>query len=593
VDDKITNTEFVTARNLLKTTNDEVDYRTTNTEFVTARNLLKTTNVEVDDRITNTEFVTARNLLKTTNDEVDYRTTNTEFVTARNLPKTTNVEVDDRITNTEFVTARNLLKTTNDEVDYKTTNTEFVTARNLLKTTNDEVDDRTTNMEFVTAGKLLQTVVYGMPKGKTEPTSVTAWNTLITTTGISSDIATNAEYVTPRNAFERNTESLKDSTTKTELITVSDVLRAVTANLTDNTEDILFDIRVTPYEDLSGGLSVCNGTKIQLEATTNRPRDNNSTATIDSLETVDTTERRYESSNYMLHSASQSTPDLTEDSSPVFNKTIDTSPDSLPNQPPVVTTSSTTEPMGNTDYDTITEENSDEKRVTYYNASNQIMPGKEESFSNVINASHVNMDKGSDILEQTTEPAQALHNSTSADIFEIMEQMVNSTISPAELLTLQILYELLLSKYDVAHVSKDTETLGGTNTTYRVPQNGVWSEIQRTINVLGNIPGIMDNNILDKFTDEEINSLREAVEHVWSIVENETEIDINSSLVKTHHEIDDSLKSSTLIQVPEINRNRSTRKITEGLLGKQVEIHKSVGSPLGFLIRNVTTPKIG
>jgi hypothetical protein len=567
-EERTTNMEAAAVRNILQTASDELSDRTTGTEFVTSKDLFYTNTEELDDGATSTEFVTARNLLKTTNDEMDETTTSTEFVTSRNLLKTTNDEMDGRTTSTEFVTSRNLLKTTNDEMDETTTSTEFVTSRNLLKTTNHELDERKTNTEFVTSRNLLQTVIYGMQ-------------------------TTSTEYVTPRTTFERNTESLKDSATKTELATASDVLRTVTANLTDNTGDILFDVLVTPLEILNGGLSVCEklaackGTNIQLAVTTDRPRDSNSTATTDSLETVDTTGVQSESNNYLLHSATQSMSDLTQDSSPVFHNTIATSPASLPNQPLQVTTAPSTEPPGNTDYDKINQGNTDEKGATHLKASNQTVPGKEESISSANSTSHVNIDNDSDIFEQTTEHAQSLHNSTSVDIFEIMAQMVNSTISPAELLTLQILYELLLSKYDVAYVSEDMKTPGGANSTHRVPPNGVWSEIRNTIKVLEHIPGIMDDHTLDNVTDEEINSLREAVEYVWSIVENETEVDINSSLMKTHHEADRSLNSGTFSQMPETKRDKSKRQVTERLLGKHGAVPKSLGNPLGFVIRNV------
>jgi hypothetical protein len=142
----------------------------------------------------------------------------------------------------------------------------------------------------------------------------------------------------------------------------------------------------------------------------------------------------------------------------------------------------------------------------------------------------------------------------------------------------------LLSKYEVADVGGDTETHGTTNTTHRVSQKGVPSEVRNTLNVLKQVPGIMDDYILDNVTDEEINSLREAVEYVWSVVGNEAEMNINSSLVKTYHNVN----RSTAGLMPDINSERSKRQTTEVALGQQAEIYKSVGSQLGFIIRNVT-----
>jgi len=589
LDDGKTITEFVTARNLLKTTKDDSDDRETIAEFVTARNLPKTTKDDLDDRKTITEFVTAGNLLNTSDDDLYDRKTITEFVTASNLPKTTNDDLDDGKTITEFTSVRNLSKTTKDDLDDGKTITEFVTARNLLKTTNDGLEDTTTTTEFVTAWKLLQTVVYGLHVGKTQATYANAWNLLKTTTSISSDSTTDRAYLTPMDVFQRSTESLKGNATKPELVTTKNVLHTVTGNLTDITHDIEHDIRATPFEEPSGGLRICEelaackGTKIQLEVTTSSPG-----GTSGSLETVDITETQFECSNCLVPSATQSVSDLIQVSSPLLKDKITTSADDLANQSLLVTTSSSNEPTGNTGHDTMTEVKSDAKGVTHFNVSNQAMPVTEESLSNVNNASHATLDKDEDIFGQTTEHTQAVYNSTSADIFEIMEQMVNSTISPAELLTLQILYELLLSKYEAAGARDDTETPGDTNTTLGLPQNGVSSEIRNTINVLEHISGIMDNRILDNVTDEEINSLREAVEYVWYIVRNDSERNINRSLVKTYQGADHSGNRSTPRLMPEIKRKKSKRQTTEVVLGQQAEIHKFVGSPLGFIIRNVS-----
>jgi hypothetical protein len=557
-------------------------------EFVTARNLLETTNNELEDRKKTMEFVTARNSLERTNNELEDRKTTMEFVTARNSLETINNELDDRNTTIEFVTARNLLETTNNELEDRNTTIEFVTTRNLPKTTIDNLDDTTTVTEFVTKGKLLQTVVYGLHVQKTQPTYASAWNLLKTTANISSDSTTDTAYLTPRNVLQRSTESLKGGTTKPELVTSRDVVHTVTANLTDSTEDTQFDIRFTQFEEPSGGLTVCEvaaceGTKIHLEVATSGP-----VGTTEPMKTVDTTESQFECGNFMVQSTTQSVSDLIQVSSPVLKDTIATSPDDLANQPPVLTTASSTEPTAYNDHDTITEVKSDAKGVTHFNVSNQAMPVTEESLSNVNNASHANLDNDVDIFGQTTEHSQTLYNSTSADIFEIMEQMVNSTISPAELLTLQILYELLLTKYEVAHISDDTKTPGGANTTHRVPQNGVSSEIRNTVKVLEHIPGIMDDRILDNVTDEEINSLREAVEYVWSVVENERAMNINSSLVKTNQGADRSVNRSTRSLMPKINRSRSERQTTDGVLGQEAEVHKPAGSLLGFIICNVS-----
>ena len=561
-----------------------------NTTYQSDFRVERTTNDEVDDTTTSTEFVTARNLPKTTNDDLDDRKTITEFVTARNLPKTTNDDLEDGKTITEFVTVRNLPKTTNDDLeDDGKTITEFVTARNLQKTTNDDLDKTTTITEFFTAGKLLQTVVYGLHVGKTQATYASAWNLLETTSSTSSDSTTGTAYLAPRDISQSCTERLKGSTTRPELVTTRNVLHTVTANLSDVTEDIQFDSRVTPFEEPSGGLRVCEevaactGSKIQLEVTTS-----SASGIAGSLKTVGTTEPQFECSNCLVQSATQSVSDLIQVSSPVLKDTKATSPDDLANQPLIVTTPSSTEPTANTDHDTVTDAKSDAKGVTHFNVSNQAKPVTEESLSNVNSASHATLDMDTDIFGQSTEHIQALHNSTSAEIFEIMEQMVNSTISPAELLTLQILYELLLSKYEVAHVSDDTETPGGTNTTHRLQQNGVSSEIRNTVNVLEQIPGIMDDRILNNITDQEINSLREAVEYVWSVVENEAEMNTNSSLVKTYQGADHSMNHSTPSLMPEIKRDRSKRQTTDGVLRQHAEVYKSAGSPLGFIIRNVS-----
>ena len=551
---------------------------------------VKTTTTYQGKRLVkNTIYLSDFRVERTTNDDLDKGTNITEFVTARNQPKTTNDDLDDREKIAEFVTARNLPKTTKDDLDDGKAITEFVTARNLLKTTNDGLEDTTTTTEFVTAWKLLQTVVYGLHVGKTQATYANAWNLLKTTTSISSDSTTDRAYLTPMDVFQRSTESLKGNATKPELVTTKNVLHTVTGNLTDITHDIEHDIRATPFEEPSGGLRICEelaackGTKIQLEVTTSSPG-----GTSGSLETVDITETQFECSNCLVPSATQSVSDLIQVSSPLLKDKITTSADDLANQSLLVTTSSSNEPTGNTGHDTMTEVKSDAKGVTHFNVSNQAMPVTEESLSNVNNASHATLDKDEDIFGQTTEHTQAVYNSTSADIFEIMEQMVNSTISPAELLTLQILYELLLSKYEAAGARDDTETPGDTNTTLGLPQNGVSSEIRNTINVLEHISGIMDNRILDNVTDEEINSLREAVEYVWYIVRNDSERNINRSLVKTYQGADHSGNRSTPRLMPEIKRKKSKRQTTEVVLGQQAEIHKFVGSPLGFIIRNVS-----
>ena len=493
------------------------------------------------------------------------------------------------VKNTTYQSDFRVERTTNDEVDDTTTSTEFVTARNLQKTTNDDLDKTTTITEFFTAGKLLQTVVYGLHVGKTQATYASAWNLLETTSSTSSDSTTGTAYLAPRDISQSCTERLKGSTTRPELVTTRNVLHTVTANLSDVTEDIQFDSRVTPFEEPSGGLRVCEevaactGSKIQLEVTTS-----SASGIAGSLKTVGTTEPQFECSNCLVQSATQSVSDLIQVSSPVLKDTKATSPDDLANQPLIVTTPSSTEPTANTDHDTVTDAKSDAKGVTHFNVSNQAKPVTEESLSNVNSASHATLDMDADIFGQSTEHSQALHNSTPADIFEIMEQMVNSTISPAELLTLQILYELLLSKYEVAHVSDDTETPGGTNTTHRLQQNGVSSEIRNTVNVLEQIPGIMDDRILNNITDQEINSLREAVEYVWSVVENEAEMNTNSSLVKTYQGADHSMNHSTPSLMPEIKRDRSKRQTTDGVLRQHAEVYKSAGSPLGFIIRNVS-----
>ena len=543
---------------------------------------VKTTTPYQDELLVkNMNYLSDFRVQRTTNDGLDDGTTITEFATARNLPKTTYDDLDDRKIITEFATARNLPKTTNDDLDDGKRITEFSTARNLLKTTNDELEDTTTTTtEFVTAWKLLQTVVHGMYVGNTQATYTSAWNLLKTTTSISSDSTTDTAYLTPMDVFQRSTGSLKGSTTNPELVSTTAVLHTATGHLTDITEDIQHDIRVTPFEEQSGGLRACEeiaaskGTQIQLEVTTS-----SSSGSSGSLETVDTTEPQSECSNCLVQSATQTVSDLIQISSQVLKDTITTSADDLANQPLPVATSSSTEPTGNPDHDTMTEVKSDAKDVTHINVSSQAMPVTEESLSNVNNASHVTLDKDADIFGQTTEYTQALYNSTSTDIFEIMEQMVNSTISPAELLTLQILYELLLSQYQAGDIRDDMSTLGGTNSTGRVPQNGVSSEIRNTVHVLEHIPGIMDDRILDNVTDEEINSLREAVEYVWYLVKNDTERNMNGSLVGTYQVADHFWNAST---------PRSKRQTTEGVLGQQAELYKSVGSPLGFIIRNVS-----
>ena len=579
-----------------RTTKDEL-YDTTITEFVTARNLPKITNDDLKDGPTITEFVTDRNLPKTTNDDLDDRTRNIEFVTDRNLPKTTYDDLDDGQIITEFVTARNLPKTTNDDLEDRTRNTEFVTARNLPKTTNDDLDDRTRNTEFVTAENLLQTVVYGMQVGKTKTTYASAWNMLKPTSSTSGDSTTNSGHVTPRDVLQRSTENWKGSTTKPEPVTTRDVMHTATANWSGITEDIQFDIRVTPFEQPSGDLiageevPAYKGSTIQLAVTTNSPRFVTDIPTTGSLVTVGNTEPQFECTGCSVQSATQNVSDVMQVSSPVFKDTIATHPDNLAIQSLLVSTASSTEPTGNNAHDTITEENPNTKDVTHLDGSNQTMPVREQSFSNVNNASYVTLDKDGDIFGETTEHTQTLHTSTSADISEIVGQLVNSTISPAELLTLQILYELLLSKYDVAHVSDDMEAPGGTNTTHRVPQKGVSSEIRNTVKVLELIPGIMDDHILDNVTDEEINSLRGAVEYVWSVIENEEEMNINSSLVKTYQGADSTVNPSTPSLTLETDTNRSRRQTTEVVVGQQAEVHKSDGSPLGFIIRSVIYDK--
>ena len=63
---------------------------------------------------------------------------------------------------------------------------------------------------------------------------------------------------------------------------------------------------------------------------------------------------------------------------------------------------------------------------------------------------------------------------------------------------------------------------------------------------------------------------------------------INSSLVETYQVADRSANPSTPSVVPEIKRNRSKRQTTEGVLGLQAGLYKSVGSPLGLTVRNVS-----
>ena len=334
---------------------------------------------------------------------------------------------------------------------------------------------------------------------------------------------------------------------------------------------------MTLPETLSGGLSICGeeeeeekegaactGTKIQLEATTT-----------DSLEAVDTGEPQLERSKYFLKSTTESVSDLAQHASP------DTSTETGDNQALLIATAPPTELRGNTHRKTGTEGDHDGTEVEHLNASNQEMPEEEQPHSNVHKTSHSNMDEDPDVFEQTSEHNLEQQNSTSADIFEMMLQMVNSTISPAELLTLQILYELLLSKYDVPYVNIGTETPGDANTTHRVPQNGVPAEIRNTLKVLELVPGIMDDHILDNVTDEEINSLREAVENVWSMVENETEINTAKSFVTTRQGEDHVVHSKTVShQMPEINANRPKRQITDGLLRNYDDVYESVGNLL-------------
>jgi hypothetical protein len=440
-----------------------------------------------------------------------------------------------------------------DELDDQKSSTEFVTTRNLLQTS-DELDDTRTSTEFVTARNILETVLYGTNDRETNPKFATAWNTLKTTTDIFSDKTRNKEYVTSSNVFQRNTEGINDNTRKTD----SEVLPTITTYIYDNSGDTQLENRVTLPETLSGGLSICGeeeegvactGTKIQLEATTN------------SLEAVDTGEPQLERSKYFLKSTTESVSDLAQHASP------DSSTETGDNQTFLTATAPPNEHRNT---------GTEGDHVKHFNASNEEVPEEEQPNSNVHKTSH----KDPDVFEQTSEHNQEQQNSTSADIFEMMLQMVNSTISPSELLTLQILYELLLSKYDVPHVSIGTETPGGANTTHRVPQNGVPAEIRNTLKVLELVPGIMDDHILDTVTDEEINSLREAVENVWSMVENETEISTANSFVTNHQGEDHVVHSKTVSQMPEINANRPKRQITDGLLRNHNDVYESVGSPL-------------
>jgi hypothetical protein len=207
-------------------------------------------------------------------------------------------------------------------------------------------------------------------------------------------------------------------------------------------------------------------------------------------------------------------------------------PDDFSNHPVLVATSlSSVESKYATGSEDISENNFEDKTVENVNRSKEEAHGKGNMHSKVENENHTDTDKKTNILPQTTEHTQSLQNSTFGEIFEINNDIINSTFFPEELLTTQVLYELVLSKHDADQVDDTNRTSNGTTITSALTQNEVSTypvnstslQANDTIKVLELISGIMHDPTLNNATDEAINNLRETVEYIWSIIGNETE----------------------------------------------------------------------
>jgi hypothetical protein len=614
--DSTRSTEFVTARNLLQTTTDVLDHSTRNPEFIIARDLLQTTTDGSDHSTGNAEFftvrnllrtitdgsdhstrihelVTARNLFETINDGSDDSTRNPEFVTARNLLQTISGESDDSIINPEFVTARNRLQTTTDGPDHSTrihdfvtarslfeTITDgsddstkyhnFVTARNLLQTTNGLLDDSTTNSEFVTTRNLLQTTFLGLDESKTDPGFLIASNPLQTITAVLGHSTIHPEIVTGINLLQ-TTGGLDDSTTKTELLS--------SRNVVQTTTDGLDDSKINPGSATVKNLML-TATELtkDIEVVTKISNKINPVATVKDV------------------SAQTANHPATQNYNIVIHNSVTISPDDLSNPSlPVSTTSSVEVTCGNL-HEKMPKDSSDGKGIEHFNKSNQAVTEKVDFYSKVGHVSHIDKDKEANTFTQSTEHISSLHNSTIGDIFEINEDIINSTDFSDELLTMQILYELLLSKYDAAQTGDNIDNIeksDGTNTTSATTQNEAStysvnrssSHTDETLKLLKLIPGIMEDPNFYNITDEEINGLRETVDYIWSTLKDETETAISNNFTATHQGVEHFMKSNAQNRQVEINETRSRRQISEGLLKKQGEAYRPVENIFEFLIK--------
>jgi hypothetical protein len=587
LDVRTTKLAFVAANFSLKEITNRPNESTESPKFVSTKNLLQTATDGSGVSTRNTEFVTANSLFKATTDISNQNTTKTEFVPVKKIPQ--QVATDNLVAiseNTMSEIQRNLFELLSGVVISSEKETRYKDAINQIKVTTNRtkdiyfestsypqlatdivLDNNVTVVEFETSRKLLESTTEFLSDNTAETQYNVARNTLQTSPSIFTDRTKIFQFKMSSESPQSNTNDTLEDITESYFEIFRKLLKSSNDSFNTKTVNALENNNKAPVQHTQN-FTITNASETHPAIDTNKSAENKILLKENSTDYYVKTSNRGEGNALIYPHATGpfvnsmqnvsayknqngevlSTIELNEDiemtnNSPaaqnysvVYENSAKSSSNYSSDEPLIAATTPSAEVTGGS-HEEISEDSSDKKGVGNFDRINQAVPGNTDFHLKVVYESHIDADKEDSNFTQTTEHTLSLYNWTLGDIFEIKDDIINSTVFPDGLLTMQILYELLLSKYDASQQGDNIENLDGTDITSTsvMPQNGTsayslnysLSHIKDTLNLLELTPEIMEDYILDNINDEGINDIREVAEYTSSTLENETETNLS------------------------------------------------------------------
>jgi hypothetical protein len=585
LDVRTTKLAFVAANFSLKEITNISNESRESPKFVSTKNLLQTATDGSSVSTENREFVTASSLFKATTDISNQNTTKTEFVSVKKIPQ--QVATDNLVAISEntiskiqrnlFELLRGVLISSEKETRYKDTINEIKITTNRTKdiyfeSTSDPqlaadivFDNNVTVMEFETSRKLLESTTEFLSDNTAETQYNVARNTVETSPSIFTDRTKIFQFKMSSESPQSNTNDTLEDLTESYFEIFRKLLKSSNDSFNTKTVNALENSNKESVQ-YTQNFTIANASETHPDNDTNKSAENKILLKENSTDYYVKTSNRGDGIALIYSHATEpfvnamqnvsayknqngevlSTIELNEDiemtiNSPaaqnysvVYENSAKSSSNDSSDEPLIAATTPSAEVTGGS-HEEISEDSSDKKGVGNFDRINQTLPGNTDF--HVVYESHLDADKEDSNFTQTTEHTLSLYNLTLGDIFEIKDDIINSTVFSDGLLTMQILYEILLSKYDASQQGDNIENLDGTDITSTsvMPQNGTstyslnysLSHIKDTLNLLELTPEIMEDYILYNINDEEINDIREVAEYTSSTLENETETNLS------------------------------------------------------------------